>query len=63
MRDNVIDLIPHARMKHRRVQEVGNLSCDLEHMRSAVAMAQGWESADLGENKLCDLGYGTPMIN
>ena len=39
LRDNVIDLIPHARMKHQRVQEVGNLSWDLEHMRSAVAMA------------------------
>lgn len=32
-------------------------------MRSAVALAQGWVSADLGENKkLGDLGYVTSMI-
>lgn len=43
-------------------KEQGNRSCDLELMKSAVGKAQDWESADLGENKLCDLGYGTSMI-
>ena len=33
-----------------------NLSCDLEPMKTAVATAQGWQSADLGANELCDLG-------
>lgn len=31
-------------------------------MKSKVAMCQGWQSADLGNNKLCDLGYVTSMI-
>lgn len=49
--------------KHKRVKGIGNLSCDLEHMRSALALAQGWVSADLGENKkLRDLGYVTSVI-